>query len=131
MDVERVKITATTTAKVPNTSATAASPGTDLNGKAAQSAARQIRQRLVQFATKHFEVKADHIEFKDNQVILGDKMMSFSDFIDLAYHNRVSLSSTGFYSTPKIFTIEKSLRQTFLLCVWCMCQRGCIRYSNW
>ena len=103
VDVERVKITATTTAKVPNTSATAASSGTDLNGKAAQSAARQIRQRLVQFATKHFEVKADHIEFNDNQVILGDKMMSFSDFIDLAYHNRVSLSSTGFYSTPKIF----------------------------
>ena len=107
VDVERVKITATTTAKVPNTSATAASSGTDLNGKAAQSAARQIRQRLVQFATKHFEVKADHIEFKDNQVILGDKMMSFSDFIDLAYHNRVSLSSTGFIRHLKFFTIEK------------------------
>ena len=103
VDVERVKITATTTGKVPNTSATAASSGTDLNGKAAQAAARQIRQRLVHFAIQHFEVEAKNIEFKNNQVILGDKTISFSDFIDLAYHNRVSLSSTGFYSTPKIY----------------------------
>ncbi len=103
VDVERVKITATTTAKVPNTSATAASSGTDLNGKAAQAAARQIRQRLVKFAAKHFEVKTQEIKFKSNQVLAGTKSLPFAEFIDLAYHHRVSLSSTGFYATPKIF----------------------------
>ena len=132
VDVERVKITATTTSKVPNTSATAASSGTDLNGKAAQAAARQIRQRLVQFAIQYFGVEAKDIEFKDNQVSLGGKTLSFPDFIDLAYHNRVSLSSTGFYSTPKIFYDREkaSGRPFFLFCLRCMCQRSNIRYVD-
>lgn len=103
VDLERVKITATTTAKVPNTSATAASSGTDLNGKAAQAAACQIRQRLVKFGAEHFKIKPEQIQFINNEVHCDQKILSFAEFIDLAYHHRVSLSSTGFYATPKIF----------------------------
>lgn len=103
VDLSKVKITATTTAKVPNTSATAASSGTDLNGKAAQAAAIQIRQRLVDFGANHFKVKPDTVKFVDSAVHFGETKVAFDELIDLAYHHRVSLSSTGFYATPKIF----------------------------
>ena len=103
VDLSKVKITATTTAKVPNTSATAASSGTDLNGKAAQAAAIQIRQRLVDFGANYFKVKPDIVKFIDNEVHFGHTKVAFDKLIDLAYHHRISLSSTGFYATPKIY----------------------------
>ena len=102
VDVDSIGVSATRTDKVPNTSPTAASSGTDLNGKAAQAAARTIKGRLTKFAHDHFDVEKDQIAFKDNQVHIGDKVMSFAEFVQLAYMNRVSLSSTGFYKTPKI-----------------------------
>ncbi len=103
VDLERIKITATSTGKVPNTSATAASSGTDLNGKAAQAAARAIRERLVAFAANKYEVKPSEVRFHANNVHIGTETVSFDDLIGQAYLARVSLSSTGFYKTPKIF----------------------------
>jgi xanthine dehydrogenase large subunit len=103
VDIDNILVTATRTDKVPNTSPTAASSGTDLNGKAAQAAAKTIRGRLVEFASTHFEVASDDVVFLDNQIHIGDKkVMSFAQLVQLAYLNRVSLSSTGFYKTPKI-----------------------------
>lgn len=102
VDVETIGVSATRTDKVPNTSPTAASSGTDLNGKAAQAAARTIKERLVEFAAEHFEVKPQKVKFEDNQVNVGKKTLSFAEFVQLAYMNRISLSATGYYKTPKI-----------------------------
>ncbi|WP_377290212.1 xanthine dehydrogenase molybdopterin binding subunit [Rhizobium sp. SG2393] len=102
VDIDRVKITATTTGKVPNTSATAASSGSDLNGMAAFDAARQIKERLVAFAAERFQVAPEHIRFVPHHVKVGDELIPFPDFIKLAYFARVQLSAAGFYKTPKI-----------------------------
>jgi xanthine dehydrogenase large subunit len=102
VDADQVKITATTTAKVPNTSATAASSGSDINGMAAKNAAGTIRARLVDFAAEAYDIAKDQIEFRDNRVFIGNQSMPFAELIKKAYFARVSLSSTGFYKTPKI-----------------------------
>lgn len=102
VDLDRVKITGTTTDKVPNTSATAASSGTDLNGMAAQNAAEQIKERLMEFASKNWGVDKQFIEFEPNTVRIGRKRVSFPDFIKQAYMARVHLSAAGFYKTPEI-----------------------------
>jgi len=102
IDVERVKITSTTTAKVPNTSATAASSGSDLNGMAAQAAARSIKQRLIDHAASTHNVDQDQVSFHPNSVRIGNLEMTFAELVNEAYMARVSLSSTGFYKTPKI-----------------------------
>ena len=102
IDWTRVKISATTTGKVPNTSATAASSGTDMNGMAAQAAAKTLKRRLIAFAINHFGVGEEDIRFDANQVIIGNEAMAFADLVELAYLNRVQLSATGFYRTPKI-----------------------------
>ncbi|WP_027856383.1 xanthine dehydrogenase molybdopterin binding subunit [Marinobacterium jannaschii] len=103
VDIDNIQITATNTDKVPNTSPTAASSGTDLNGKAAQNAAITIRQRLIDFAVSHFQVTPEDVSFKNNHVLIRDKVMPFAEFIELAYFHQISLSSTGFYRTPKIY----------------------------
>ena len=98
---EAVRVTATDTQKVPNTSATAASTGSDLNGKAAQDAARQIKVRLVAFACSHFGVEASRVAFADGTVTIGDATsMSFRELVAQAYMARVQLWSDGFYATP-------------------------------
>ncbi len=102
IDIGRIRITASDTSKVPNASATAASSGSDLNGKAAQAAARTIKQRLTAVAARRFDVAAEQVVFRDNHVFAGDERVSFAELVKLAYHDRVSLSSTGFYRTPKI-----------------------------
>jgi xanthine dehydrogenase large subunit len=102
VDLDRVKITATTTAKVPNTSATAASSGSDLNGMAAQAAAGAIKARLIAFAAETFAVEPERIAFRENQVFVNNTAMPFADLVKQAYLARISLSSTGFYRTPKI-----------------------------
>lgn len=102
IDLDRVKITATTTAKVPNTSPTAASSGADLNGMAAQNAARQIRKRLTDFAAERYQVPADQVVFLPNRVRVGNQEISFNDLVKQAYVARVQLSAAGFYKTPKI-----------------------------
>ncbi len=100
--LDRVKITATTTAKVPNTSPTAASSGTDLNGKAAQEAARTIKQRMAEVAATASGVPAETIEFSGGKVTGAGREMTFAEVAKLAHRSRVQLSSTGYYATPKI-----------------------------
>ena len=103
VDIDRIQITATNTDKVPNTSPTAASSGTDLNGKAAQNAAQTIKQRLIDWAAGHFQVTPEEVVFKNNFVTVRNQILSFPEFVQQAYFNQISLSSTGFYRTPKIF----------------------------
>ncbi|MGF1873148.1 xanthine dehydrogenase molybdopterin binding subunit [Photobacterium indicum] len=110
VDIDRIQITATNTDKVPNTSPTAASSGTDLNGKAAQNAAQTIKRRLVEFASSHFKVSEEEVVFKSGIVKIRDKYMPFEELIQLAYFNQISLSSTGFYRTPKIFYDHQKAR---------------------
>ena len=101
-DIDRIKITKTTTEKVPNTSATAASSGTDLNGMAALDACEQIKTRLVAFAAEHWNVAPDSVQFLPGRVAVGAQIMPFNDFIRAAYMARVQLSAAGFYKTPEI-----------------------------
>ncbi|NOR19871.1 MAG: xanthine dehydrogenase molybdopterin binding subunit [Xanthomonadales bacterium] len=102
IDLDRVKVTATNTGKVPNTSATAASAGTDMNGMAARSAARKIKKRLVKFVCKKFEVKKSAVRFVNNHIEAGEHDISFAALAEQAWLERISLSATGFYRTPKI-----------------------------
>jgi xanthine dehydrogenase large subunit len=102
VDIERVKITATNTAKVPNASATAASAGSDLNGMATYNACETIKARLVEFAASHWKTTADQVEFLPGRVRVGAQEISFNKLVHDAYLARVSLSATGFYATPKI-----------------------------
>ncbi|MGF1718885.1 xanthine dehydrogenase molybdopterin binding subunit [Vibrio kyushuensis] len=110
VDVERIQITSANTDKVPNTSPTAASSGADLNGKAAQNAALTIKQRLIDFASSHFKVSPEEVVFKNGMIQIRDEIMSFNSFVELAWFNQISLSSTGFYRTPKIFYDHEKAR---------------------
>lgn len=101
-DIERIKITKTTTEKVPNTSATAASSGSDLNGMAALDACEQIKTRLVAFAAEHWNVAPETVQFLPGRVAVGAQIIPFNDFIRAAYMARVQLSAAGFYKTPEI-----------------------------
>ncbi len=100
--LERVKITATTTAKVPNTSPTAASSGSDINGKAAQAAARTIRERIAGVIAADWGVPPSAIAFRDGELRAGERAMPFVAAVRRTYEQRVSLSSTGYYATPKL-----------------------------
>ncbi len=106
VDLDRIRVTATSTGEVPNTSPTAASTGSDLNGWAAFTAANTIRQRMAAFAAGHFDVPEAAVEFRDNHVHVarpGDnRVVAFDELARLCHQGRVSLSSTGFYRTPKI-----------------------------
>jgi xanthine dehydrogenase large subunit len=97
-----VRITATNTAKVPNASPTAASSGADLNGMAGQIAARQIKERMIEFASAQWQVDADKIAFRDGLVFVGNKSLSFAELAKTCRLNRVQLSSAGYYKTPDI-----------------------------
>ncbi len=99
VDVDRVKITATDTDKVPNTSATAASSGSDLNGMAVQMACDHIRARLAEFVAGD---DAEQVTFEGGFVHFEGKSEPFDALIKRAYMARISLSSTGFYATPKV-----------------------------
>ncbi|MEC5322715.1 xanthine dehydrogenase molybdopterin binding subunit [Aurantimonas sp. A3-2-R12] len=112
IDIDKVKITGTTTAKVPNTSATAASSGSDLNGMAAQAAARTIKDRLIDYAAERYKVPKDQVVFEANRVRIGNDEKRFSDLVGEAYLARISLSSTGFYATPGISYDRENARGT-------------------
>ncbi|MHA7869917.1 MAG: xanthine dehydrogenase molybdopterin binding subunit [Salipiger thiooxidans] len=102
IDFERIKITRTTTEKVPNTSATAASSGSDLNGMAALDAAEQIKTRLVEFAAGHWGVRPEEVRFVPGHVQVGAQLLPWEQVIKAAYMARVHLSAAGFYKTPDI-----------------------------
>ncbi len=104
VDLARVRVTATDTHKIANTSATAASTGSDLNGKAAQDAARQIRERLAASLAAAHGVDASTVRFADDRVQVGgsrcNRSIGFDEAVDRAYLDRVQLWSDGFYATP-------------------------------
>jgi len=103
LPLEAVKISATNTSRVPNTSATAASSGSDLNGMAAEAAARTIRERLTAFAAETHQTTADAVHWREGGIIevKGDRI-PFAKLVHDAYNARIQLSATGFYKTPKI-----------------------------
>lgn len=108
--IEHVRVSATDTSKVSNTSATAASSGTDLNGKAAQDAARKIKAVLVAYAADHYGCDTADVVFRSNQVHCGERVtLPFAKFVQEAYNARVPLWSSGFYRTPKIHYDFKTL----------------------
>jgi xanthine dehydrogenase large subunit len=102
VDASVVKITATDTGKVPNTSATAASSGSDLNGMAAQVACDAIRARMAECLAGLHQVKAADVVFEGGEVRVGAEVMPFAKAAAVCYVNRVSLSATGFYKTPDL-----------------------------
>ncbi len=100
--LEMVKITATDTAKVPNTSATAASSGSDLNGMAVKAACDTIRDRMADYLAERHQADPSTVAFSDGEVSVGAERYTFAEAAALAYQGRISLSATGFYKTPKI-----------------------------
>ena len=111
VDLERVRVSASDTSKIPNASATAASSGSDLNGKAAQAASAAIKARLAAFAAERFQVPPEAVRFTANHVEIGDlKRLKFGEFVRLAYLARVQLWASGFYKTPKIHYDPKTLK---------------------
>ena len=103
VSLDNIEVTATRTDKVPNTSPTAASSGTDLNGKAAQNACITIKERLAGFFAEQFNVPAEDVIFAAGQVSAGGHHLPFTQLIQNAYMARISLSATGYYRTPKIY----------------------------
>jgi len=97
---DMIRITATDTGKVPNTSATAASSGSDLNGMAVKAACDTIRTRMAKFLADYYQ--APEVQFEDGMVRVGDHVLSFAQAATLSYEHRISLSSTGFYKTPDL-----------------------------
>jgi xanthine dehydrogenase large subunit len=104
VSMDMIEVTATRTDKVPNTSPTAASSGTDLNGKAVQNACITLKERLAQcFATElGMPEQAEKVQFTAGNLVLGEHQKAFSDLVQVAYFDRVPLSANGFYKTPKI-----------------------------
>ena len=97
---ESVRVSATDTEKVANTSATAASTGADLNGKAAQAAARTIRNRLAACAAMLYGGEAGAVHFANDIVTVNGQRIAFCALVAQAYMERVQLWSDGFYATP-------------------------------
>lgn len=102
LPLAHIEVTSTRTDKVPNTSPTAASSGTDLNGQAARNAARTIKQRLVDHLVETYPVDAQDIVFSQGNVSWPKHQMSFAQLTQEAYLARISMSATGYYRTPKI-----------------------------
>ena len=114
VDLERVAITATSTAEVPNTAPTAASTGSDLNGWAAHNAAMAIRGRMAEVAARKWGIPPDAVVFADNRAwaerVGGNVFLEFSELAKLCFLERVSLSATGFYKTPDIHWDREAMR---------------------
>jgi xanthine dehydrogenase large subunit len=106
---DRVRVTATDTSKVANTSATAASTGSDLNGKAAQDAARQVRERLAKLAAENHGGRPEDVRFAAGEVEVNGQRLAFCDLVTQAYMARVQLWSDGFYATPGLHWNRETL----------------------
>ena len=109
VDRDRIKCTAANTGKVPNTSATAASSGSDLNAMAARVAAVVIKRRLTEFAAQHYGMPVGQVRFTRAGVRVGRQLIDFAELTNQAYLARISLSSTGYYRTPRIYYDQKTL----------------------
>ncbi len=102
LPLSAVRVSATDTSKVPNTSASAASASTDLNGQAARAAAQAIRARLTEFICDEWNTTPQAVRYEQGQVLAAERSMSFAELVRRAYRARISLSAAGFYRTPKI-----------------------------
>ena len=102
IDTGAVRITATDTGKVPNTSATAASSGSDLNGMAVQAACDTIRDRMAAHLAKVHQDDPSDVRFADGLVHVGGNRIPFAEAAQICYQTRISLSATGYYRTPKL-----------------------------
>jgi xanthine dehydrogenase large subunit len=102
LTLDKIRVTATDTSKIPNASATAASSGFDLNGRAAQFAARQIKTNLAAFVSGLDQCGAGAVSFENSKIITPKSQRPFKEVVELAYANRIQLWSDGFYRTPKI-----------------------------
>jgi len=114
----KVKVNATNTSKVPNTSATAASSGSDMNGMAVKNAIDTLKSRIIQVVTEEFEkrypdkkTRSENLVFEDNFIFDREDpacRIAFKEVIPIAYLKRISLSSTGFYRTPGVYFDKKA-----------------------
>jgi xanthine dehydrogenase large subunit len=102
IDVARVRSSATETSRIPNGLPTAASSGSDINGKAAQAAAAEIRGRMTAFAASHFGVPESAVRFAGGEVHAGTGRMTFAALAKLCFMHRVQLWASGYYRTPKV-----------------------------
>jgi xanthine dehydrogenase large subunit len=100
--LDKVVITATTTGKVPNTSPTAASSGSDLNGMAARNASNTIKSRMIDYLAAEWRVAKSKIRFENGNVRSGNRQLTFAELAKKCHQARISLSSTGYYKTPSI-----------------------------
>ncbi len=98
----KIKVSSTRTDKVPNTSASAASSTTDLNGAAALNAIFKIKTNLASYVKRKYKIKSDEVIYENGLVKFQGKTFKFNELIKEAYLNRVPLFSSGFYATPKI-----------------------------
>ncbi len=115
ISLDDIKITSTHTEKVPNTSASAASASTDLNGAAVLNAIDKIKKNLANHIMRKFKYKGKVIKYKNNKVYFGQQKIDFKKLISNAYLARISLSASGFYKTPKInFDNKKFQGRPFL-----------------
>ncbi len=112
VSLDRVKVNATNTSKVPNTSATAASAGTDLNGMAVKDAVDKLKTRIAESLAEYWTEPNPNnpsihqsIRFESDNIFDSDhpeRKISFVDAMPLMNLRQVSLSATGFYKTPNI-----------------------------
>lgn len=110
VNFERIRMSNTDTSKVANTSATAASTGSDLNGKAAQDAARQIRERLAAWVAEKHGVQIEDVRFENDHVHAAGQALPFEEVVNGAYFDRVQLWSDGFYKTPGLSWDGEAMR---------------------
>ena len=109
LNYENIKISSTDTEKVPNTSASAASATTDINGAAIVNAINNIKSGLNEFIYDYFKTNSK-IKYENNFVYFDKRKISFKELINTAYLNRIPLSSSGFYKTDKINVNTKTLQ---------------------
>jgi xanthine dehydrogenase large subunit len=110
LPLDRIKITATNTGKVPNTSATAASSGSDMNAMAALDAVDKLLGRLKAFAAEQNDVPVEKVAYENGAFVFGEQHVPFEDMVMQAYLGRISLSATGYYRTPKIWYDHKAAK---------------------
>lgn len=102
LPLAKIKVSATDTSKVPNTSATAASSGSDLNGMAVLNAVNLLKKRLNQVICNSYGVEGKSITYRKSHVLFDGGKIKFEELVTKAYEQRVQLSAAGFYKTPKI-----------------------------
>jgi len=110
LPIDRIKVSTTATNKVPNTSASAASATTDLNGAAALNAVSKIKKNLYNYVKGKYKIKDEHATYEDGKIKFKGKSFSFKSLIKEAYLNRVKLFSSGYYKTPKIYFDKKKFQ---------------------